>query len=491
MNLLERWGIVKAIPPAVDLGRSPARIRSPQGRPSWDLFGVGLAGTPLSEIRQTQNLNLYPLFRQTLPVIDRGIDLHNQFTGTPIVEADDATKTEIEDWMRRLRVNRCQQGFVNGWRTFKDDLFTYGRSHAEILLTADGRDVWGIQQLPVPTIFYRQSADRGTVEVLQRQAGQWRLLNPLLMMNASLDIRSDDPYGKSSLFSVPFVAEIATSMLKSMGGLYSRFGNPSFHIHVETPANLSDPDGSVMGTFMQNLQAAWDDAMRSRAEGDVKDFFSSGGAGTSVSVMGGEGEALDFKEPMQILEEQIIAKSGFPSFMYAKSWSTTERMSAVQAALIREMINYERACMQSEVEYLINFRQRVTGGDQEVRLCWDDVTLIDQTETATAEKTQAEADKARYEHMTKLWRDKMVDGYDVARACLPSYDGMSNEEIDAKRSKAGLPPIPAEAPAPELPPAFGGGPGGQQQGRQNGSQPILTPTRSLTYADSSNGNGRH
>jgi len=489
MNLLERWGLVKAIPPAMELDRAPARIRPAQGRPSWDLFGVGLAGTPLSEIRQTQNLNIYPLLRQVLPILDRGIGLHNQFTGTPIIEADDATKADIEDWLKRLRVNRGQTGFTNGWRTFKDSLFLYGRSHAEILLTADGREVWGIQQLPTPTIAYRQNENQVSVDVFQKQpGGQWKPLNPLLMLNSSLDIREDDPYGKSLYFSVPFVAEIATTLLKSLGSLYTRFGSPSYHVHVETPEGLSDTTGEIMGAFMQNLQGAWEDAMRSRAEGDVKDFFTSGGAGTSVSAVGANGEALSFPEPMQILEEEIIAAIGFPAWMLAKHWSTTERMSAVQAALIREMINYERGCMQSEAEYLINFRQWIVGGDQEVKICWDDVTLIDQTETATAEKTQAEADKAKYEHFTKLWRDSMVDGYDVARECVPGYDGLSNEEINAKRSKAGLPPIPTEAPQPELPPAFGGGANGRPQGQQNGSQPVLTPTRSLTYANG-NGNG--
>jgi hypothetical protein len=492
MNLLERLGLVKILPRAAELDRTvpPARITTPMARPSYDLFGVGLAGSPLSQIRETQNLALFPLFRETDPLCDAAILKLKHFIGCPKVECgDDATATEINDWLeKRLHVNRNQTGFALGFGTLIDDMLTYGRAHTEILLTADQRDIWGLQELHTPTVFYRQSADRVTVEVVQRQpGGQWNQLNPLKMLNSQFDVRGDDPYGKSIFHGVPFTAETATAVMKSLGGLYSRFGSPSYHIHVTTPEGLSDPDGAIMRDYMSTLEGRWEQAMTSRAEGDIRDFFTSGGEGTQISPIGAAGEALPFDEPMRLLDERKLAKFGIPPFLFGLMWATTERMSAVQALLIERLIEWLRLAVTSEVTYLIDLRQRLVGGDREFSLCWPDVTLIDANETAAAEKTQAEADKARYEHFTKLWRDDMINGYDVVRACVPGFKGMDDEEIDAARAARKLPPVPTEAPEPELPPAFGGGQGRPGEGPQPPQRP--STQRSLTYGDIGNGRG--
>jgi hypothetical protein len=482
----------KLLPSAREMDRTvpPARITTPMARPSYDLFGVGLAGSPLSQIRETQNLELFRLFREVDGLSDSAILKLKSFIGCPKASCgDDATAADINDWLeKRLHVNRTQTGFALGFGTFIDAMLESGRSHCEILLTADQREVWGLQQLQTPTVFYRQSSDRVTVEVMQRQpGGQWTALNPLKMLNSSFDIRMDDPYGKSIFHGLPMTIETATSLMKAMGGLYSRFGSPSYHVHVVPPEGLSDTDGQIMGAYMSTLQGQWEEAMKSRAEGDIRDFFSSGGEGTQISAIGAAGEALPFGEPMRLLDERKLAKFGIPPFLFGLMWATTERMSAVQALLIERLIEWLRLAVTSEVTYLIDLRQRLVGGDREFNLCWPDVTLIDANETATAEKTQAEADKLVYEHQVKLWRDKFQNGYDVARACVPGMKGLDDEEIDSARAARGLGPIPTEPPEPEMPPAFGGGQGRPGEGPQPPQRP--SAQRSLTYGDIGNGRG--
>jgi len=140
-------------------------------------------------------------------------------------------------------------------------------------------------------------------------------------------------------------------------------------------------------------------------------------------------------------------------------------MSAVQAALLSEMIHNLRAEITGEITYLISLRQQLSGGDREFSLCWPSPTLLDDLDTSRAELFSEQAQDQRIKNALELWRNGAADKFYFARTVRPDLAKLPDEEI-AKR----LPELPDEAPEamPQASP-FGGGGGAAP----NGSQPQM------------------
>src|ERR1051326_882564 len=213
MNALAPLRGRKAVPPP------PARIRPMSGRSSWDLGGVGLAGSPFFRIREQQNLTIYAQLRESIPLVDAAVQKIKQFVGCPLIEAADTTKAQIEGWMSTVVAGRVQTGFENWFSTYLDDMLTYGRTHTERVPTRARNDIYALVPLPVPTIHLRPNADGISLDLVQDFAIRGNLdpLPPELMVSGYHDVRGDDPYGRSLLYGIPFIGEIYTGMVKGLG----------------------------------------------------------------------------------------------------------------------------------------------------------------------------------------------------------------------------------------------------------------------------------
>jgi hypothetical protein len=424
----------------------PVGIAAPRGRPSWALSGFDFFRSQLSGVPQGQNLLLYESLRELLPVLNAAIVKTTQFVGCPTIDAADETKAEIEDWLARLPVNRVQSGWVNWLSTWLDNALLYGRAHTEIILNAARDDIFALVELHPRTIQFRPARDRYSCDVVQYQFGSASpvKLNPLLTLNAVHELRGDNPNGTSLLWGMPFIAEILTTLIKALGGMWDRFGVPTFHVNWDTPDDFDDPTGSRAGEIIDDITARFNTAMQSRAEKDLRDFFSTGKV--TVSVVGAAGEQLDFQTPMRTLEEQVVAATHIPPFVFGFQWATTERMSATQASLLTQMITALRAEITSEIEYLIDLRQRLTGGDREWQLCWPAPTLIDHLDTARGDLFAAQARETEIKNAQALWRLGANTRLDFARQVRPDLAKLDDAALVAR-----LPELAREAPAMALP----------------------------------------
>jgi len=311
----------------------------PRGRPSWDLSAGSAFRSPFTRVPTAQNYSLYHSLRETVPTINAAIIKTSEFMGTPTIEAEPDTQMEIEAWLAGLRVNRLQTGWKNWLTTWTGNCSEFGRAHTEIILTADRKDIYALSELHPATINLRPSADRYSVEIVQSGgfgAGPI-LLNPLLMLNAVHNVQGDDPNGTSLLWGMPLVAEIIAKITRHLGNTWERFGEPTYHVNWDTPEGFSDPTGSEADEIMGGIATRFAGSMDSLANGMKQDFFSSGKV--TVTVIGAAGETLDFETPMRTLTEQIVAATGIPPFLFGFHWATTERMSAVQASVLSEMIH--------------------------------------------------------------------------------------------------------------------------------------------------------
>lgn len=477
-QLLPLNGLMKAVLPAA-LERETPNLTPLQGRPIWQPTPSGF-GNPWLRVPQAQNLRMYEQLVETIPILNRAIVLIAQLVGHPQVKAADDTKAEIEDWLNRLVVNRIQTGFASWFPVFIKDALLYGRSHAELVLLANRRDIYAIQELHPRTIELRPNADGFGIDLVQIQigSGQPVILNPKRILTMVHDVRSDSPQGNSILMGLPFVAEIMTGMLKDMKQTFERFGTPSYHIRYLPPKELSDPKGLISASFLNPIMARWNQLMTNRANGDIGDFGTAGDV--EVRVVGAAGETLEFVAPLREIISQLISKTGIPPFLFGMQWQTTETMSTVEAGLLTEMIEELRASVGPEINYLVKTRQQLAGRDDQFKICWEAPTLIDAFETARAKLLDAQADTIRLKNDERLWKLGILNVQDLARHFREDLEDATDEEIAAE-----LPDLLPEPPEPPALPAFGGGGnangngngGNAQQGGLGGMQGLTYPRR--------------
>lgn len=520
--------------PTADLDRYPQPIISPMGRPIWNMASIAL-GNPFFRVPQLQNLHLMEQLVETIPLINGALSQIVRLVGTPTIEADEETQAELTDWMDNLSVNRIQTGFANWLPSFLIDNLTYGRAHAEIILPVNMKDIFAVQSLHPRTVelrprytapnadpnnaggyytpgttgmnaSYYDSNNQGGyyygagagvpatnspgqsiygLDIVQYQtfAGTPVLLNPRLMLTAVHDLRVDDPQGKSALFGLPFVAEIYTKLFTSLRHTWERFGTPTYHVQYKPPTGqggLSDPTGAKSTQYVSSMVAGLRNVVASRMQGDIKDIGTSGEV--EIKVLGAEGETLDISVPSRVIAEQIIAKFGIPPMLLGLSWSSTERMSAVQASLLSEMIDELRLRIEPELRYLFRLRQLLTGGSQEFDIAWDAPTLLDEMETARAKLFDAQGETAALENDQTLWRLGVINAPEFVRRHRKEYANMDDEEILALPELADLATEPPELMPPTAP--------GGKPASNTGDSLAGTGSGGGMMAYAGNGNGR-
>lgn len=463
----------------------PVRIAPPTAVPSWALGGIyqQIALNPFGRVPLTQNYGLYRAIREAVPVIHMGIRKLVQFVGVPEIRTDDATQAELQAWLATVKANRVQTGFPNWLGNFVDNGLTYGRAHSEIVLNSERSDVFGLLQIHPKTIALRPSVDRYSTLIVQNQAlaGAPVVLPQLLTLSMYHAMLEDDPNGTSMLWALPFVSEILIKMTKAVGNTWDRFGCPRYHVNWEPPAEFSDPTSAKSQAFLQGVANQFASGNQNAVEGRVQDFFTSGKV--TVSVIGADGEALDFSIPQRALMEQIVAATGIPPMAFGLQWSTTERMSAVQATLLSALIDQVRAEVDEELRYLIDLRQRLTGGEREFELVWPDPTLMDTAETARARFFDESGRTSQIANCTQLWQMGVYDQYDVARELRPELAKLDKDEI-----KQRLPNLASTPPAPPAPAAGGAGPDG---GSADGSRMMMSSEELVAWKAAQSRGGRH
>lgn len=468
----------KAAYPVSRRNQGNGRVSSLVGRPSWYLAG-GFT-SPFFRIPEVQNLRIYGQLRELIPLLDVAVQKLIQFVGVPCIEADDALKTELEAWLTGVQVNREQYGFSNWLKIWLGDMLTYGRAHTEIVFDSQQRDVHGLVELSTPTIHIRPNVDGYNLDFVQDGlfAAQPTLLPAERLLNGFHDVRGDDPYGRSLLYSLPFVGEIWIAAARSVGQNWDRIGTPSFQVHTAFPAAFDDPQGTESNAVVSGIQGNWEAAMNSRKDGKVRDFFSKSSADGDVRVtlLGPDGQVLPFETDSRTLMEQITAKTGLPPFMFGLQWATTERLSEQQAKLLSALICWLREETTAPITRLLELRQALVGSKGKWALEWPELSLVDQMETAKAEFMDAQADQVEWENFMEQWRSGIVDEYDVARHFRADLAKLSNAEIDAKLPKLAKEPPEQQMKGPGLLNPDLLGPSGNGNG---GRQPV-----------GANGNGR-
>lgn len=382
-----------SVPPQVPIDPPFLPLQYAASRPSYDLAGIAALLGPYWHIPIKVDYNVLWKIRETIPMISAAILRLKELVGFPEIQAKPEVKREIDQFLKNLPVNRMQTGAEIWAQSHLDNMFTYGRAHAEAVLTNARNDVFGLVEVHPTTVGLRPTFGGYAVHVVQYQYGGGVpvTLIPELLLSSVNDIRGDDPNGTSLIAELPFVSQILNSMLRSVGNTWDRFGSPTYWINWEPPEHWEDPTGKQSTAILSGMQGNLMNSLRERKEGLANDFFTTGKV--TVQILGAQGDTLEFAQSGRAIMEQIAARFGLPPFMYGFSWASTERMSTAQAKMVTEIIESLRTVISPAIEKLINLHMLLSGKRADFSLDWPKVSLQDLIDVARADLMDAQAEQ--------------------------------------------------------------------------------------------------
>ena len=494
MNWFQRLLLAKATLPtqARQEERQTISVATTQGRPSWDQSPFG-ALNPFARVPLTQNLETYEQLIQTIPGHNGALKTIVSLVGCPVLESEDAEAlSEHNDWRSRLQVNQSAVGFDVWFATHCINHLTYGLAAAEVVLNGSLTDVYALQELHPRTLELKPRGRRYGLDLIQKNSplGVETPLNPDLILRSVHDLRDDHPWGKGLLFGSTFTSQIYTRMLQSLGNSWERFGVPIVTAVYKPPTGqggLSDPAGTKGTTIATAAKQALNEIYQARANGQTKDLVMVGD--WEFSILGAVGDTLDIVGPGRHLQEQFVASAGLPPIFLGYQWQQGERIGAVQAGLVKKMVEAIQGHLGPQVEYLFRLRQALVGRPFDWTLKWEAPSLIDRAEDAKADLTEAQAQAAQQKVDLEDWRIGVIEAWEYAVRRRPELKGKTKAEVLDL-----LPNLLSTPPAPVSP--FGGGADGGTSSQDNETQSGRNGGgfgRGLDLYSSKvwNGNGKH
>jgi len=226
-------------PPNVPTDPSFLPLQYAASRPSYDLAGIAALLGPFYHVPFRYDLAVLAKIRETIPMISAAILRLKELVGFPEIQAAPNLKRELDEWAKNLPVNRMQNGLDIWLQSHLDNVLTYGRSHAEIILNNRRDDVFGLVEVHPTTCGLRPTFGGYGTNVVQFQYGGGVpvTLIPELLLSSVYDIRGDDPNGTSAIAELPFTAQLLNAMLRSIGNTWDRFGSPTYWVNWQPPDN--------------------------------------------------------------------------------------------------------------------------------------------------------------------------------------------------------------------------------------------------------------
>jgi hypothetical protein len=348
------------------------------------------------------DLKLYRMLREAIPCLDVAVDKLVRLIGFPEIVADEPLKTEIEAWMKGVRCPPLQTGLNSWFVNHVDSMLWSGKAVSEIVPTNNRKDIYALVNIDPETIVYQVVPDDPlSLNVAQKQNGK---PEPVVLdadwIAVNLYNPGTNPHGRSLYASLPFVSEVLMTMYTGLRNTWDRFGTPTYNVRINLPNDFVDPAGSKIREMMGKVEKSFVEAMEARKAGQIRDFFS---ANIDVSVIGAEGETLNFSTPYRDIMEQIAGKTGLPPWMLGFTWSSTERLSSNQVDMLTSTIDSIWDELYPDVYRIIQRWMLLTGRRGEFDIIRNAVSLQDALDTARAEQISALAEKTRQEVGWKLW----------------------------------------------------------------------------------------
>lgn len=336
--------------------------------------------SPLS----TAELELYSSLREAVPVIDAAIGKLVRLIGTFDVSVSDPRfQHPLEQFVQDVPVGGASRGLCNFIASYFDQLLTFGTAVGEMIPTEDLRGLGALYNASLKDVAVAFGESPMELLVCRRDPGTTPVERQELVLSTLLSPTPGTAQGNSIMKGLPFVSSILLKIFGSIGNNWERAGN------IRYAVTYKPTDGSTANARQRAKEIAeeWSRAMRDDTR--VCDFVSVGDV--SIKVIGADNQILDCDVPIKHVMEQIVSKLCIPPFLLGLSWSSTERMSSVQADILTSELEYYRTLLTPVITKVCQTHLRLLGCDGEVSVNWSNISLQDEVELAEARLKNAQA----------------------------------------------------------------------------------------------------
>lgn len=334
--------------------------------------------------KSVAELELYSTLREAVPVIDAAVcKLVRLVGGFELKAEDDRFQKPLEQFAQNVRVGAGGVSLNCFVSRYLDQLLTYGCAIGEIVPKSDMRGIESLYNASLKDVAVISGDNPLETLVCRRDINNTVLQNQGLILSSLLNPEAGSVQGNSLLKGLPFVSSVLMKILGCMGNNFDRAGNIRYAVTYKP----SDSSGVNARHRAEEIAREWSRAMRD--DGRVCDFVAVGDV--SVKVIGGDAQILDYDIPMRHILEQIVSKLCIPPFLLGLSWSSTERMSTVQADILTSELEYFRTLLTPVIKRIAQTQLRFLGSDCGVEVIWNNISLQDETELANARLMNARA----------------------------------------------------------------------------------------------------
>lgn len=331
---------------------------------------------------------LFERLRASVPIIDAAVQKIVRLTvDFAPKSADPVSQRLLDDFAAGVPVGSSGRGLGSFAAGFLDSLLTCGTAVGEAVLTPELDGVAGLYLPPLSNISLRPGRDALDAEILAGPPGRQRPLEcPGLVWHACLNPAPGELTGRSLLSGLPFLSEILMKVYEAVGNNFQRIGSLRYAVtyRPDGPA-----DRAAAREIADSIAKEWSEGMSASARGEIRDFVAVGDV--DVRVIGADNQYIDTSVPVRQLLEQIVAKLGLPPFLLGLSWSTTERMSRLQADILTTELESYRRLLEPVLREVCGLRLRAAGRAPDVAIEWGCISLQDETELAAARLSRARA----------------------------------------------------------------------------------------------------
>lgn len=340
-----------------------------------DEFGVEVATREVADgigsgsfdrfISREVSPRLYEAVREAVPPIDGAINRMVTLDGIVRVEGmNDKLVNIISQWMQSVRVGDLHEGFQAFYALQGNELYEQGLCIGGYEYDERGRDVVRLAVADSKGVFFRRNESgqiecwyrppkqenyprRDGTENLERVLrGTWlRDPSPSNLKGAGfvrLDLsrisyaaffpEADSPYGTSIMRSTEFDAHVLLTMKNALRQVWNRFGDPIFRVTYQPATSIPQEE---LEKRKKKIAETLAHALKVKRAGNSADVVFGIGKNDQlqIDVLGANGQALEIEAPARHILEQIVAKTGLPSWMLGFHWSTAERLAERQGEI--------------------------------------------------------------------------------------------------------------------------------------------------------------
>ncbi len=338
----------------------------------------------------------HEFLRESIPVIDAAINRLVSLDGHIKVQGEsDRLEREIREWSDQVIVNDVQRGLQAFHQSISNEAFEQGFGVGEFVASRARNDIVSLRTADSKFIRFRRKRTGDGLEILQKSDDDrdWRVLTPDNLVYFSVHNENQNPYGTPLMRSCEFVCKCLVTIQNATLNVWERFGDPSFHIIYKT----SKRDGADHAARRRQIEDEFNTAVRAKREGRSADFIRAidKDSEIKIEVIGHDNQIIEMEVPARHVLEQIIAKTGLPSWMLGMHWSTTERLSNAEAEMVLADVATRQAAKLPLFTRLVSTMLQMRGvrykpGDWEVS--FENVHLHDVVAQAQARFLNAQAD---------------------------------------------------------------------------------------------------